>query len=192
MDNINVSINSGTEQEETGATFNSNIPNSTIPDSPGVGTQPQAQTNAPRNSTIPLSQDVDPIHDYEEPEDFTKAAPLMPGRESSASSDADAGLDSDLELPQDTPGATDLRDEESFALESADLDEDLDGPLVEEIPMGNLDVEGADEDPEQQSTLMSPSLDAPDVPGEVDIEALGDNAIEDLLPPDARLDPIEE
>ena len=191
MDNIHVNIGASADDAETGATFNSNIENATIPDSPGVGSEPQSQTNAPRNSMTPLSQDVDPIHDYEEPEDFIKSAPLMPGRESSASSDADAGLNSDLELPEETPGAVDLRDEEAFSLESANLDEDLDAPLVEEIPMDTLDIEGID-DAKTKSTLGEGEMDPPNVPGEVDIEALGDNAIEDLLPPDARLDPIEE
>lgn len=176
------------DQGTTDTTFNSPLSGKPIPDSPGVQTTPGSGHDTGKNHSIPLSQDVDPIHQFEEPEDFIKSAPLMGGRANSSSSDADAGLDSDLDLPNDTPGALDLSDEEAFSLESADLDEGLDGPLVEEIPMGNLDVEGADEDPEDRSTLMSPSLDAP----EVDIEALGDGAIEDLLPPDARLDPIEE
>ncbi len=179
------------DQGTTDTTFNSGLSGEPVPDSPGVQSAPGSAQGTGQSNTTPLSQDVDPIRQFEEPEDFTRSAPLMPGRTQSASSDEDAGLDSDLDAPsRHQPGAFD-NDEEGLSLESADLDEDLEAPLVPEIPLGNLDVESQD-DPEARSTLMSPSLDAPNAPGELDIEALGDNAIEDLLPPDARLDPIEE
>jgi hypothetical protein len=174
--NINVPI--GTGSHETGATFDSPAgAGGPIPDSPGVNETPGSQHNTQQHDPTPLSQDVDPIREFEDPEDFSKSAPLVPGRADSPSAAADAGLDTESDQPTDPlnysesanyhPTITpDPLDEEAFALESADLDADLDAPLVEEIPMGNLDVESVEstDNPAKATALESPELDAPERP----------------------------
>ena len=43
-----------------------------------------------------------------------------------------------------------------------------------------------------EPVLHSPVMGSMNAPGEVDIEELDEDAVRDLLPPDARLDPIED
>jgi hypothetical protein len=72
------------------------------------------------------------------------------------------------------------------------IDADLPGSPIEEIPMSNVDIESMD-DPIKLGIVRSPDDDAPNVPGDVDIEGLDEDAL-DLtdLPADARLDPLED
>jgi hypothetical protein len=179
------------------ATFDSTLP-ARIPDAEGPAA---SDDNAHASgSNLPLSSDVDPIHDFEDADDHDESAPLGHGTSDSPNTHADAGLLSESDLPESAldfdarvnGAASNLPlDEEGLSLESGDLDENLGEGVVQEIPLGNLDVETMD-DPVTRSTLRSPDMDAPDMPGQIDIEALGDGDIEHLLPPDARLDPIEE
>ena len=86
----------------------------------------------------------------------------------SATSAADAGL-------TDTSGDFD-----------SDIDSDFndgDGPL--EITMTDA-LSGGD-----RPELHSPEMADMSAPGEVDMEELDDFTVEDALPPDARLDPLE-
>ncbi len=97
---------------------------------------------------------------------------LQPGVKTvsdSASSEADAGL---IDPTRD--------DEEDVALYD-EMDEET--PDME-VPMSDLDT------PEPQ--LHSPVQSSMNAPGEVDIEELDEDAVRELLPPDARLDPLED
>ena len=55
-----------------------------------------------------------------------------------------------------------------------------------EIPMTDLNL------PPDDSGVHSPELADLNTPGEIDIEDLDEDAVNDALPPDARLDPLEE
>lgn len=110
-----------------------------------------------------LHNDRDPL------EHSTGEAPHLEMEAESTSSQADAGLLSDPLLSGNV-----FSDDEM------------------EIPMADLDIESLD-DPVTQNTVRSPIMDAPDTPGQIDIEALGDHDLDGTdLPADARLDPIEE
>ncbi|MDF2440319.1 MAG: hypothetical protein JWN98_1303 [Abditibacteriota bacterium] len=115
---------------------------------------------------------------------------------------ADAEMGEAPEFPDDSPsseldagvlGSTDIEiDDDLDDFDSDDLDKGLPSSPDEEIPSANLDIEALD-DPLTRDTIRSPDMDAPDTPGEVDIEALDEDDL-DLtdLPPDARLDPLED
>ena len=110
-------------------------------------------------------------------------APAFP--DDSASTESDAGV---IDVIDESDSDIDEYDD----LDSTDLDKDLPSSPNEEIPSGNLDIESLD-DPLTRDRVRSPDMDAPDTPGEIDIEALGEDDL-DLtdLPDDARLDPLEE
>ncbi len=55
-----------------------------------------------------------------------------------------------------------------------------------EIPMSDLPTLPDD------AGVHSPELSDLNTPGEIDIEDLDEDAVNDALPPDARLDPLEE
>jgi hypothetical protein len=55
-----------------------------------------------------------------------------------------------------------------------------------EIPMSDLPLAPDD------AGVHSPELSDLNTPGEIDIEDLDEDAVSDALPPDARLDPLEE
>ena len=86
----------------------------------------------------------------------------------SPSSEADAGL------------IDPTRDAEDTALD-AEFDE---AAPAREVPMSDLDYD--------EPQLHSPVMGSMNAPGEVDIEELDEDAVRDLLPPDARLDPLED
>jgi len=109
----------------------------------------------------------------------------------------------DTVFPADSPSSESddgLDDANLEDNETADLDEDLEDDLngldsdfresdtpgeIQEIPMTDLD-DGVDE-------LAPPEMSDLNTPGEIDIEDLDDDALDNTnLPPDARLDPIEE
>lgn len=76
--------------------------------------------------------------------------------------------DQDLPLPDDTD------------------DEDTAEYRRREIPMTDLPILPDD------AGVHSPELSDLNTPGEIDIEDLDEDAVNDALPPDARLDPLEE
>ena len=140
-----------------------------------------------------LSTDLDPLGEY----DTGDNAPAVPAAPESTSTNRDAGL-----LGDDVVDTFDAESSEEFDAQieselmdefsTSDLDENFADADVLEIPMSQLDIEGLD-DPVTRATLRSPDMDAPDTPGQIDIEALGDFDLDDTdLPADARLDPIEE
>jgi len=99
--------------------------------------------------------------------------------------------------------ADDLTDEAGARLDRDTLEADLDDEVLtdnEDISAGlstssfdvvlQSDMEG---DEIETNSIHASDMDAPDAPGEIDIEDLPDNAL-DLtgIPADALLDPIEE
>jgi hypothetical protein len=122
----------------------------------------------------------------------------------------------DQTLPSDlmetlTPGFT---PEDDIADESptTELDAGLDDELLDEAEIGRTESaapgEVGEDDSDEYSRREIPLTDLPDAPreefvhsrelgdentpGDVDIEDLDEDAILDALPPDARLDPLEE
>lgn len=87
----------------------------------------------------------------------------------SRSSAADAGLD----------------DGAWFELDTDDDSDAIDFQEPREIPMTDLESRSP------ASTITSAELSDLNTPGDVDIEELDDDDLEDVLPPDARLDPLE-
>ena len=147
-----------------------------------------------------ISTDTDPLATY----DTGDNPPAVPAPLESTSTNRDAGLlgDEIVDTQQSESAAefdaeidSELMDDDDIStdqMDELDLDEDLDSFETREIPMSNLDIESLD-DPVTRDTIRSPELDAPDTPGQIDIEALGDHDLDDTdLPADARLDPIEE
>ena len=67
----------------------------------------------------------------------------------------------------------------------SDIDSDLDGADALEINMTDA-LSGGD-----RPELHSPEMADLSSPGEIDMEELDDFTIEEALPPDARLDPLE-
>ena len=55
-----------------------------------------------------------------------------------------------------------------------------------EIPMSDLP------DAPREDSIHSPEMSDLNVPGEIDIEDLDEDAVMEALPPDARLDPLED
>ncbi|HVF10475.1 MAG TPA: hypothetical protein VNA16_06720 [Abditibacteriaceae bacterium] len=110
------------------------------------------------------------------------AARLSPDDQTdSPSSESDAGLD-DPVIEDQGPINTGQSVRGAF-----DIDAELPARPIEEIPMSDLD-DGMEDD-----FLMSPELADMNVPGEVDIEELDDDALDNTdLPEDARLDRLEE
>ena len=105
------------------------------------------------------------------PLDTDQLETLQPGVNTitdSASSEADSGLIDPTRTDDDT-----------------DLDAFLDEETPDmEVPMSDLDY--------AEPQLHSPVQSSMNAPGEVDIEELDEDAVRDLLPPDARLDPLED
>src|SRR5688500_9582052 len=102
----------------------------------------------------------------------------------SASSETDAGLDDPaieetdvIELEADS--GTEFLDPESQFVKATE-------PRTREIPITDLEEEF------EEDLVHSPELADMSTPGEVDIEDLNEDALDDALPPDARLDRIEE
>lgn len=94
-----------------------------------------------------------------------------------------------------TPGVVDKADSASSAADAGlidplfDADTDMDSEYDEaeeprEIPMSDLDMDTPQLESNEMSDMSSP--------GEIDIDGLDEKAVEALLPPDARLDPLED
>ena len=105
------------------------------------------------------------------PLDTDRMETLQPGVKpmtDSPSSEADAGLIDPTRNDEDTT-----------------LDADFDAaPASPEVPMSDLNT--------AEPQLHSPVQGSMNAPGEVDIEELDEDAVRDLLPPDARLDALED
>ncbi len=109
-----------------------------------------------------------------------------------------SGADADVTDDVDTELATALDDEADADILQADLDEpvllDEDERVNEAMstPAYQVVLETDLEDEPGAGNIHSPDMDAPNVPGEIDIEDLGEDALDAALPPDARLDRLEE
>jgi len=104
------------------------------------------------------------------------------------------------DVPADSPTSAFDAGLDDELLDEAEIDENTDLPLPGEI--------GADDDEESDTRREIPMSDLPDapredfihspelsdlnVPGEIDIEDLDEDAVTESLPPDARLDPLED
>lgn len=117
--------------------------------------------------------------DSEIMETMSRANPSTPdGPPDSPSSETDAGLDD--------PALVEIDNDFGLEDESDDLNENLPANEIREIPMSDLD-DAPDED-----IIHSPELSDMNVPGELDIEGLDEDALTDAgLPPDALLDHLE-
>ena len=127
--------------------------------------------NKPRDTESYVNNELDTPTPGGAPLDTDEMETLQPGVktvEDSASSEADAGLIDPTRNDEDT-----------------DLDSEMDeASPAREIAMSDLIT------PEPQ--LHSPVQSSMNAPGEIDIEELDEDAVRELLPPDARLDPLED
>ena len=122
--------------------------------------------------------------DIDRLETISAAHPINDDQTDSPSSEIDAGLD-DAVLESDERIET--RQISRGALGDDDIDDELPAAPIEEITMSDL-ADEIDDD-----VLASPELADMNVPGEVDIEALDDDALDGTdLPEDARLDRLED
>ena len=125
----------------------------------------------PRDTESYVNNELDTPVPASAPLDTDQMETLQPGvnpRQDSPSSQADAGL------------IDPTRNDEETALD-AEMDA---APPAPEIPMSDLNT------PEPQ--LHSPVQSSMNAPGEINIEELDEDAVRDLLPADARLDPLED
>ncbi len=126
--------------------------------------------------------------DQNVPSDFLETiSPSNPstadGPEDSPDSNFDAGLDDELSDEAEIGGNGDQP--LSGEMEADDQDKSSDEYSRREIPITDL-PNAARED-----YVHSPELADMNVPGEIDIEDLDEDAVSESLPPDARLDPLE-
>jgi hypothetical protein len=84
------------------------------------------------------------------------------------------------------PGTIGRQPEVDPASLNTDFDPEAPDRPVEEIPLSDL------QDDPSEGLLHSPDMSDMNVPGAIDIEDLSDDALDDILPPDARLDRLEE
>ena len=114
-------------------------------------------------------------------ETMSSANPSTPdGPEDSPTSEFDAGLDDELSDEAEIGGNGDQA--LSGEIEEGESDE----YSRREIPMSDLP------DAPREDFIHSPELSDLNVPGEIDIEDLDEDAVSEALPPDARLDPLED
>jgi hypothetical protein len=102
------------------------------------------------------------------------------------------------DLPADSPSSeydAGLDDETLGDIDGSTGDLPVDGEIGEddagetsrrEIPMSDLP------DAPREDFIHSPELADMNTPGEIDIEDLDEDSVTDSLPPDARLDPLED
>lgn len=128
-------------------------------------------------SQDPITQDTNfPSDVMETLSSANPSTPDMP--EDSPSSEFDAGLDDELLSEGDVGG--DLSTPGEIGEDNADE------YSRREIPM--TDLPGAP----RENFIHSPDTADMNVPGEIDIEDLDEDSVLDALPPDARLDPLED
>lgn len=133
----------------------------------------------PTDTESYVNNEVDSAVPAADPKDTDQLETLQPSInpvEDSASSEADAGLidptreDDDValyrEMDETTPDVT------------PDVTTDM------EIPMSDLEY--------HEPQLHSPVMGSMNAPGEVDIEELDEETVREALPPDARLDALED
>ena len=114
-------------------------------------------------------------------ETMSSANPSTPdGPEDSPTSEFDAGLDDKLSDEAEIGGNGDQ------ALNGEIEEGEADEYSRREIPMTDLP------DAPRENFIHSPEMADMNVPGEIDIEDLGEDAVMEALPPDARLDPLED
>ena len=114
-------------------------------------------------------------------ETLSPANPSTPdGPEDSPDSNFDAGLDDELSKEAEIGGNGDL----PLPGEISDDEDNTDNRR--EIPMSDLP------DAPREDFIHSPEMADMNVPGEIDIEDLNEDAVTEALPPDARLDPLED
>ena len=125
----------------------------------------------PRDTESYVNNELDTPTPDGAPLDTDQLETLQPGVRTvidSASSEADSGLIDPTRTDEDT-----------------DLDSEMDeAPPAMEVPMSDLDY--------AEPQLHAPVQSSMNAPGEVDIEELDEDAVRELLPPDARLDPLED
>ena len=127
--------------------------------------------NKPRDTESYVNNEVDTPTPDGAPLDTDQLETLQPGVATvtdSASSAADAGL-IDPTIEDDEVALYDEMDEETPDME---------------VPMSDLDY--------IEPQLHSPVMGSMNAPGEVDIEELDEETVREALPPDARLDPLED
>ena len=114
-------------------------------------------------------------------ETMSSANPSTPdGPEDSPTSEFDAGLDDKLSDEAEIGGNGDQ------ALNGEIEEGEADEYSRREIPMTDLP------DAPRENFIHSPEMADMNVPGEIDIEDLDEDAVMEALPPDARLDPLED
>lgn len=132
-----------------------------------------------------MSADGRPTQDQNLPTDYLEtmsasnpSTPDVP--DESPSSEFDSGLDDDLLDESGLEGATD-------AQVAGEIGEDDESEYSRrEIPISDLP------DAPREDFIHSPELSDLNTPGEIDIEDLDEEAVSDSLPPDARLDRLED
>lgn len=126
----------------------------------------------PTDTESYVNNEVDSAVPEADPKDTDQLETLQPSInpvEDSASSAADAGLiDPTLEDAEEVTVYREM-DETTPAME---------------IPMSDLEY--------HEPQLHSPVMGSMNAPGEVDIEELDEKTVREALPPDARLDPLED
>ena len=125
----------------------------------------------PRDTESYVNNEVDSPVPAAAPKDSDTMETLQPGVnpvDDSPSSQADAGLIDPTRTDEDTT-----------------LDSERDNsPLAPEVPMSDLEY--------REPQLHSPVMGSMNAPGEVDIEELDEETVRQALPPDARLDALED
>lgn len=126
----------------------------------------------PRDTESYVNNEVDTPTPDGASKDTDRLETMQPGIHpftDSASSQADAGLiDPTLEDAEDLTVYREM-DEETPNME---------------VPMSDLEYD--------EPQLHSPVMGSMNAPGEIDIEELDEEAVREALPPDARLDPLED
>ena len=118
-------------------------------------------------------------------ETMSPANPSTPdGPADSPDSNFDAGLDDELSDEAEIGGNGDQP--LSGEMEAEDEDKGSDEYSRREIPITDLT------DASREDFIHSPEMSDMNVPGEIDIEDLDEDAVMEALPPDARLDPLED
>ena len=108
-------------------------------------------------------------------------APLVSDEDDAADDDLRSALDADVD---DEILESDLDEE---LPEQEDISTGLSRPGFEVVLQSDMDG-----DEEETNSIHTSDMVAPDAPGQVDIEDLPDDALDDTdLPADARLDPLE-
>ena len=131
----------------------------------------------PTDTTSYVNNEVDSPTPDAAPKDTDEMETLQPGVnpvDDSASSEADAGLiDPTRDDAEDVAVYREM-DETTPATDATNM----------EVPMSDLSY--------REPQLHSPVMGSMNAPGEVDIEELDEETVREALPPDARLDALEE